>query len=87
MTANGWDHLQQSGGQKQKGKRKESWSSLRYTSMKIPEGFRKKSSNHNRDNGLTEIMPCRSHSQGMKIWHMAPLWISFLIRSVYDLLP
>ena len=49
----------------QKGKRKETWSSMRYGSMKIPEGFRKQSSNFNRDNGLIGIMPCRNLLQGM----------------------
>ncbi|KAK3796054.1 hypothetical protein RRG08_013359 [Elysia crispata] len=34
--------------------------------MKIPEGFRKQSSNLNRDNGLIGIMPCRNPSQGMR---------------------
>ena len=66
LTAKGYDHLQQSGGQKQKGKRKETWSSMRYGSMKIPEGFRKQSSNLNRDNGLIGIMPCRNPSHGMR---------------------
>ena len=36
-------------------------------------------------NGLTGIMPYRNPSH--EICHMAPLRISFLIRSVYDLLP
>ena len=39
---------------------------MRYGSMKIPEGFRKQSSNHNRDNRLTGIMPCRNLSHGMR---------------------
>ena len=34
--------------------------------MKSPEGFRKQSSNHNRDNGLTGIMPFRNPSHGMR---------------------
>ncbi|KAK3740959.1 hypothetical protein RRG08_005651 [Elysia crispata] len=34
--------------------------------MKIPEGFRKQSSNHNRDNRLTGIMLCSNLSHGMK---------------------
>ena len=72
----------------QKGKRKETWSSIRYGSMKIPEGSRKQSSNLNRDNGLIGIMPCMQKSiTWNEIWHIAPLRISFLIRSVYDLLP
>ena len=66
----------------QKGKGKETWSSMRYGSMKIPEGFRKQSTNLNRDNGLTGIMLCRN-----EISHMAPLRISFLVRSVYGFLP
>ena len=37
-----------------------------YGSMKIPEGFRKQSSNLNRDNGLIGIMPCRNPSHGMR---------------------
>ena len=32
----------------------------------IPEGFRKQSSNLNRDNGLTGVMPCRYSSHGMR---------------------
>ena len=56
--------------QKQKGKRKETWSSMRYGAMKIPEGFRKQSTNLNSDNGITGIMPCRNPSHGMRsgIW-------------------
>ena len=34
--------------------------------MKISEGFRRQSSNHNRNNGLTVIMPCRNPSHGMR---------------------
>ena len=34
--------------------------------MKIPEGFRKQSSNLNMDNGLIVIMLCRNPSQGMR---------------------
>ena len=49
-----------------RGKRKETWSLMRYGSMKIPEGFRKQSSNLNRDNGLIGIMPCRNPSHGMR---------------------
>ena len=37
-----------------------------YGSMKIPEGFRKYSSNLKRDNGLTRILPCRYSSHGMR---------------------
>ena len=39
---------------------------MRYGSMKIPEGFRKQSSNRNRDNGLIGIMLCRNPSHGMR---------------------
>ena len=39
---------------------------MRCGSMKIPEGFRKQSSNLNRDNGLIGIMPCRNPSYGMR---------------------
>ena len=52
--------------------------------MKIPEGFRKHSSNRNRinwDNALQKSLTWN------EIWYMTPLRISFLIRSVYDLLP
>ena len=54
------------GGQKQKGKRKETWSSMRYSSMRMPEGFRKQSSNHNRDNGLTAIISYKNPSHGTR---------------------
>ena len=39
---------------------------MRYGSMKISEEFRKQSSNLNRDNALTGIMPCRNPSHGMR---------------------
>ena len=39
---------------------------MRYSSVKIPEGFRKQSSNHNRDNELTGIMQCTNPSHGMR---------------------
>ena len=44
---------------------------MRYGSMKIPEGFRKQSSNLNKDNGLIGMMPCRNPSHGMRsgTWH------------------
>ena len=48
----GMVHLQQSGGQNQKENRNETWSSIRYGSEKIPDGFRKQFSNRNRDNAL-----------------------------------
>ena len=51
---------------KQKGRRKEIWSLVRYGSIKISEGFRKQSSNLNRDSGLIGIMPCRNPSHGMR---------------------
>ena len=38
---------------------------MTYGSMKIPEGFRKQSSNLNSDNGLNGIMLCRNPSHGM----------------------
>ena len=86
LTAKGWVHLQQSGGQKQKGKRKETWSSMRFDRMKIPEGSRRQFSILNRewtnwDNALQNFLTLSD------IWHMASLGISFLIRSVYNLLP
>ena len=39
---------------------------IRLVSMKISEGFRKQSSNHIRDNGLTGIIPYRNPSHGMR---------------------
>ena len=51
---------------KAEGKRKETWSSTRYGSIKIPKGSRKQYSNLNRDNGLIGIMPCRNPSHGTR---------------------
>ncbi|KAK3778109.1 hypothetical protein RRG08_062805 [Elysia crispata] len=51
---------------KAEGKEKRDMVIKRYGSMKISEGFRKQSSNLNRDNGLIGIMPCRNPSHGMR---------------------
>ena len=49
-----------------------------------PEGFRKHFSNLIRDNGLIRIMFGRNPFPWNDIWHMAPLRISFFIRTVFD---
>ena len=49
----------------QEGRGRETWSSMRYGSMRIPEGSREQFSNSNRINELIEVMRCRNPSHEM----------------------
>ena len=61
QTAKGWGHLSKVMVKSRMEKRKEAWSSIRYGSVKIPDGFRKQSSNRNRGNGQIGIMLHLAH--------------------------
>ncbi|GFN73591.1 polyprotein [Plakobranchus ocellatus] len=51
---------------------------------KILHGYRRRSSSLSKVSGQIGTLPSLTWND---IWHMAPLRISFLVRSVYDLLP
>ena len=82
LTAKGLDHLHQSGAQKQKEKRKETWSWILLDGVEWRfSGVQKAAATGAMvkwDNTLQ-----KSHTWNV-MWHMVPLRISFLIRSVYE---
>ena len=68
---------------KQKGTRKETSSSMRFDSRRVQKAVQQPPQGQwtNWDNALQKSLTWNY------IWYMAPLWISFPIRSVYYLLP